>query len=112
MMEKLDERAFALRPVRVLEAQNTFRNYEATTFPKGPYSGCGLMLRRLRITGGLSEQQTNLILDILNEDGDIIQEYHLTRQGFEYLRRTLKFKVDRSLGDEEQGNVDDESEER
>jgi hypothetical protein len=98
-MEELDKRAFALRPVRVLEVQNVFRNYEATTFPKGPYSGCRQMFRRLQITGGLSERQTNLMLDVLDENGDIIQEYFLTRQGFEYLRRSLKFKVDRSLED-------------
>lgn len=104
MKVDLDKRAVALRPVRVMVKQDTFRYYEATTFPKAPWSGCHRMLRKLAVIGGISSEATDLVLDILDEEGDVIQDFNLTKKGFEYLRRTLKFKVDRRLEEEEVGD--------
>jgi hypothetical protein len=42
--------------------------------------------------GYLKDDGHGLTIDVLNEDGDIIQDYPITRDGFEYLRRNFKFK--------------------
>ena len=88
----LDKKAFALRPVRMLINKNDFRYYEATTFPANPFNGCSMYLRRC--FGDLKEDDSNLSIDVLDENGDIIQEYPITRKGFNYLRMVLKFKVE------------------
>ena len=90
----LDHRAHALRPVRTLEKQNIFRIYEATTFPAGPFRGCELYLRRCEAFGFLKNDGSGLVVDVLDTNGDIIQDFPITRKGFEYLRRVLKFRVD------------------
>lgn len=33
------------------------------------------------------------VIDVLNKDGDIIQDFAVTAAGFAYLQRALKFKV-------------------
>lgn len=90
----LDRAAVALRPARVVGDE--LRLYTATTFPGDPWGGCDLALRRCRLVGGLARagEQTGLILDVLDDEGDIIQDYALTRKGLRYLRRTLRFTVD------------------
>jgi len=88
----LDKNAFALRPARMLVKKNEFRHYEATTFPANPFNGCSMYLRRC--FGDLKEDDSNLSIDVLDENGDIIQEYPITRKGFNYLRMVLKFKVE------------------
>lgn len=89
---KVMQDAVALRPVRMNEKAQTFTFYEGTTFPRNPYGGCNLYLRRCHAFGYLEADAGNLIVDVLNADGDIIQDFPITRKGFEYLRRTLKFK--------------------
>lgn len=88
----LDDRAFALRPVRFTETDDggEIRHYEAITFPQNPRGGCGMWLRRC--LGQLRDEGSNLLIDVLDENGDIIQDYPITRDGFEYLRRSLKFR--------------------
>jgi len=85
----LDKDAFALRPVRMLVKKNEFRHYEAITFPN-PFETCSMYLRRC----DLKDDGSNLLIDILDKNGNIIQEYPITRKGFNYLRRSLKFKVE------------------
>lgn len=93
-MIELHKDAVALRPVRMREKQNDFVFYSATTFPDGPWSGCELTLRRCQSFGYLKDDKSGIMVDVLDKDGDIIQEFHLTKQGFQYLRRTLKFVVE------------------
>lgn len=93
MIPPLDKEAVALRPVRFLPEKNQIRYYEAITFPRDPFGGCSMYLRRC--LGNLIEDGSNLTIDVLDAAGDIIQEYPITREGFEYLRRTLKFRVDK-----------------
>ena len=88
----LHEKAFALRPVRAMVKENEFRFYECVTFPKDPFHGIEQSLRRC--FGNLVEDDAELMIDILDENNDIIQEYPINRKGFEYLRRVLKFRVD------------------
>ena len=92
-MISLNENAHALRPVRAMVKDNRFRVYTATTF-KTPFKGCHLTLRRCDAFGYLKEEGANLVLDVLDKNGDIIQDFPLTKKGFEYLRRVLRFKVE------------------
>jgi hypothetical protein len=90
--ETLHPKAHAIQPVRMDERANAFIYYEATTFPKGPWRGCEWTLRQLRAFGFLKDDGSNLVLDILDEEGDILQDFPITRKGFEYLRRRWKFE--------------------
>lgn len=86
--------AYALRPVRVVG--DAIRTYTAVTFEPDPWRGCAQMINRCRSLGWLGDADRNVArgVDILNSDGDIVQEFSISRRGFEYLRRTLKFRVD------------------
>lgn len=91
---QLDPRAHALRPVRAISGSNCFRFYEATTFPPNPFAGCHIWLRRCQAVGFLTEDAGNIVIDVLDANGDIVQDFPLTRPGLKYLRTKLKFKVD------------------
>jgi hypothetical protein len=85
--------AFALRPVRFLPRENKIRFYTGVTFPGSEWVGCELQLRRCKAFGYLVED-SDVMIDVLNENGDIIQEFPISKKGFEYLREKLKFRVD------------------
>ena len=90
MVIDLHPDAYALQAVRVIA--DRFRYYEAVTFPDNPWSGCELWLRRLDATGGLRDDGSQIALDVLNANDDVIQDFSLTKHGFEYLRRSLRFR--------------------
>lgn len=81
--------AYAMRPVRIIG--NTLRYYEAVTFPGSPRTGISMYLRRC--LGQLRDDGSDCLLDILDEHGDVIQDFPVTKDGFEYLRRSLKFRL-------------------
>lgn len=85
--------AHALRPVRVVKDAPV--HYSATTFPQGPRSGCELYLRRMASFGYLAgtpaDKPEDLWVDVLDANGDILQEWPINRKGMEYLRRTFRF---------------------
>lgn len=86
--------AFALRPIRVLK-NGRMRIYEAVTFPEadgGPGNAIQMYLRR-GMMGEADQTESDLVVDILNEDGDIIQDFLVSKTTFRYLQRTLKFRV-------------------
>lgn len=88
--------AYALRPFRIDEKRNRFIHYSATTFPADPRGGCQLYIMRAALYGPmLVDGDTPLNLDVLDREGSILQTMTLTTGGFEYLRRTLKFRVER-----------------
>lgn len=89
----LNEQAVALRPIRMREKQNDFVYYDATTFPRDPFKGCEWTLRQLAAFGFLKDDGSRLLIDILDDNEDVIQEYPVTRDGFEWLRTRLKFRV-------------------
>ncbi len=92
---ELDNRAFALRLVRINESKNEFVNYEPVTFPKDPYRGCWQTLRHARVCGSLEVPDSNYCVDVLDENEDIIQELQVERKAFNFLKRRLKTRVDR-----------------
>lgn len=88
----LHSEAFALRPTRINVSKNELIYYDAITFPNGPYAGCDVYLRRVALFGLSESRLSDVGLDVLNKDGDIVQELYITKRGFEYLRRCLKFR--------------------
>lgn len=99
----MNEKAHALRPVYMDVKANEFKNYEAVTFPNGPAAGCDLYLRQVGVFPKPTEK-TPYTVDVLDADGDIIDEINLTREAFRYLCRRLKVKRDR--GDEQEAAPD------
>ena len=85
--------AVALRPVRAFKTRDGFRFYEATTFPQWLWGGCETYLRRCKAMGFLKDDGCLIVLDVLDENGDVIQDFPLTIRGFHYLRREFGFKV-------------------
>lgn len=90
---KMEPAAFALRPVRFI-GKDTIVNYTATTFPQDPYGGCEITMRRCEAFGYLKDPHPDLLIDVLGEDGSIIQGFGISKKGFEYLRRALRFVRD------------------
>jgi hypothetical protein len=86
--------AHALRLVRTLVKENTFRTYEGVTFPSNPWQGCELHLRRCDFFGWLKSGDS-IVVDVLDSNGDVVQDFPITKAGFEYLRGKLKFRVDK-----------------
>lgn len=92
----LHEDAFALRPVRVVRRKNKDAElllFTATTCSEDPWEGCRSFLWKCFLFGRPVMGKTNLLIDVLNKDGDIIQDFAVTDVGFAYLRRILKFEV-------------------
>lgn len=85
--------AYALRLCRTLESKNAFRFYDPVTFPANPFVGCRLYLRRCEAFGYIVDDSP-FIVDVLDGNDDIVQEYFLTRDGFNWLRRALNTRVE------------------
>lgn len=87
--------AHALRPMRIGRDEHPV-HYTATTFPKNPYSGCEVTIRRMECFGYLKRcdgpLQGEWFLDVLDADGDILDTLEVNRRGVEYLRRVLRFR--------------------
>ncbi len=93
----IDAGSFALRPFCIDAQHNEFVNYEAITFPEHPKAGCDMYLRRVALFGLVEDGDGPLGIDVLAENGDILHTFTITRGGFEYLRRSLRFRVDRNV---------------
>lgn len=90
--QQLAKTAHALRAVRVIKGEAV--NYTATTFPDAPRAGCERTLRIARVTGELGragDPLGDLWLDVLDENGDILQEWPVGPKCFAHLRRKLRF---------------------
>jgi len=90
--------AVAMRPVRIKPKTNRIITYTATTFVTQHKASAIDQLIRMLGSSRLGKEETKgddrFVLDILDAEGDIIQEYILNRQGFKYLRMKLKFTVE------------------
>jgi len=79
------------------------RAYSATTFPRDPYQGCERMVRMARAFGYLVAPHADCygVLDVLNADGDIVQDYAVTSAAaFAWLKKKLRIVVE-SIEDEQ-----------
>lgn len=85
----------ALRAARII--RDELRHFDAITFAR-PYAGCEVTVRRCQHFGyvlpALPPKGNVQWVDCLDVDGDIISEIPLTKPGFEYLRRTLRFRME------------------
>lgn len=87
----IPDTAYAIRTHRILNEYDV-REYESVTFPNDPKGGVALYLKRLASFGLLLDDGP-FFLDVLDENDDILDTYHTDRDGFEYLRGKLKFRV-------------------
>lgn len=91
--EVIDGQAHALTVFRVLR-NGEGRSYTATTFPRDPFAGCQRFLRMacLWLT---AEKDGYGVLDVLNENGDIVQDFTIAdAPGFQQIKRRLHLVVD------------------
>jgi len=95
MNVSLHSEVHALRPTRVDQKRNEFVHYEAITFPRNPWAGIEMYLRRARIAGSIDAVGSDYGIDILNIEGDIVQEFDVEKSAFDYLKRAFKCKVER-----------------
>lgn len=92
----LPRTAHALRPMRIARNDEAI-HYEATTFTRDPYQGCELQIRRMECFGMLTKRehgplQGTWFLDVLDEQGDILDTLEVNAQGVKYMRRTIGVK--------------------
>ena len=91
----LPKTAHALRPMRI-DRDESPAHYEATTFPRDPYKGCELQIRRMECFGMLTKRdgalQGSWFLDVLDVQGDILDTLEVNASGVKYMRRTMFFK--------------------
>lgn len=91
--DSLPRAARALRPMRIDRNEDPV-HYEATTFRDDPYAGCALQIRRMEAFGMLIRRevgplQGSWFLDVLDEQGDILDTLEVNARGVQYMRRTL-----------------------
>lgn len=90
--EQLAKTAHALRPARLENGKIV--HYSAVTFPADPRAGCERILRITQVRGDLGQADGNigdLWIDVLDQNGDILQEWPVGPKGFELLRRKVRF---------------------
>ena len=87
--------AFAIRPTRIIGVE--LREYGIFTAPEGKdtYNWVKSCLNRVSLCGaGKKHKEDKCLIDILDKDGDIIQDYIISKEAFEYMRRQFKFKLE------------------
>lgn len=91
---KVHDDAFALQCIRTDLKKNCFIYYDAITFPGRERDGIDTAIRRS--LGGVTanhDDDTYAVMSIIDKDEGEVQELYLTKRGFKYLQRTLKFRV-------------------
>jgi hypothetical protein len=90
--------AHALTVFRVLP-DGEGREYTATTFPRDPWQGCERFIRTCRALGWITdrvEDDAFAVLDVLDEDGDIVQDFGIPDgRAFQRIKRKLNLRVAR-----------------
>lgn len=99
--------AAGLRPVR-LRGEKDLTLYTPTFFTKR-WAGTELTLARMNCFGMFDNPHPDLMLDVLDENGDIVQDFAINRKGFEYLRRILRFRLDHEAMAEDTTQGDSEN---
>ena len=92
----LTETAHALTVFRALPQGG--RAYTATTFPSDPWQGCEHFIRKCRALGYLTDRvaaASYAVLDVLDENGDIVQDYGIPdAAAFQWIKRKLDLRVE------------------
>ena len=76
--------------------EDDLKHYTATTLPNGPKQGCELYLRRCKAFGGIATQKEDEVglCDVLDDDGDVVENFPLNKKGIRYLIKALNAKVE------------------
>lgn len=93
LYKNISEDSFAIRPIRILADE--LRVYTALTAPEGKIAleWCRSILNRISIKGaGDIYEKDHCLIDLLNKDGDIVDDYVISERAFNYARVQLKFK--------------------
>lgn len=91
----------AFRPM----PDGTGRQYTATTFPRDPWQGCEMYIRRAGCIGFLTPSSADpdsgyAVLDVLDDVGDIVADYEIpTARAFKWWYRTMGWRVEATDGD-------------
>jgi len=88
---RLDTSAIAIQLARVSGEKLIL--HEPMTFPDNPFQGTDQLFRQCKAIGGIAQMDTAYVLDVLNQDGEIIQDFSLTRIGFRFICRRLKCRM-------------------
>lgn len=75
----------------------TGRQYTGSYLPSNPWQGCEHWIRTLRHLGFIATKPEDdyAVLDVLAENGDIVQDFPLTKAGFKYTYRKLHLRVEK-----------------
>ena len=94
-MFNLPETTHALRLVRCDEKNNRFIYYEGVTFVDRPRATIEMYLRRARVCGDIGPGvESNYTVDLLDGDGDILDELKIERRAARYLVEKLRLRVE------------------
>lgn len=94
MYKPISVNAIALQPVRILYGE--LRSYTILTAPPDKDANTWLLavLNRISICGvGYKYDKDHVMFDLLNKTGDVIDEYILSKNAWEYARKQLKFEL-------------------
>ena len=100
----LDPAAHALSVFRMLPSGEG-RAYTAVTFPQDPWRGCERFVRTCLALGWVRhagwERDPYGVLDVLDEDGDIVQDYAIpSAKAFQRIKCKLDLRVESTDGEE------------
>lgn len=75
------------------------RRYSSTWFPKAPWAGCARFVRQCRAVGwideGMGSEDCYGVLDVLAENGDIIQDFPIpSARAFQAIKKKLGIVVE------------------
>jgi hypothetical protein len=91
------EKAHALTGIRILK-NGSMRQYSAATFPADPWRGCEHTIRTGMTLGFLrpsSSAPSAGVLDVLDEEGDIVQDFDITTpNAIKWIKRRLGWVVE------------------
>ena len=91
---KLKKNAIGLK-LSWLISEDKVRDYEAVKFTKG-YPSVKMYLNRATLFGRFKKKSIYLI-EILDGNRDVIQDFGLTKDSFNYLKRVLRLKWDKGV---------------
>lgn len=97
---EVDQRATALSAFRALP-NGAGRQYSVVEAPSG-YDAVELSIRRFNAFGfiGGTSEDCYAVLDVLDENDDIIQDFHIPNaRAFRYIKQVLGLRVESTDGD-------------
>ena len=93
-IKNLQKNIVGIAPNRIIN--NKIRSFGKLIFiTKNPNGTVGMIINRLKLFQ--DEPDKDILLDLIDKEGSIIEEVTLSKKQFEYLRRMLNLKWDKSI---------------